>query len=221
MWSRWNGRWVSERSEGDAITWTSLIQASGLLAWFLLCAEMMLGVTASAGLARYALGVRRKQTLHRGVAWALLAAVGVHVGTIVASRYQGWGVAQVTELGFGTLARNTGVAAFWLLLIVVAATWAKAHIPRSWWTVLHRYGTFAILLLATVHAIYAGPGVHRLETIVPGVVALTFVGCVFIARWYGAYARRVRLSRPSLVLRARLALRQRRRGSGAHYRETP
>ena len=171
------------------MTWDALIVDSGLAAWFLLCAEIIVGVTLQSGTARYALNHRRKNGLHRAISWLLLAVFGIHIETIVDSNYLGWGLNMVTVMGFGTLARETGVAAAWALVIVVVAGWAKPHIPRTLWTVSHRYGTFTVLVLATIHGVYAGMGLHSLRIIVPGVATLTFVASIFIARWYAAFAR--------------------------------
>jgi hypothetical protein len=167
---------------------TTLIQASGLAAWFLLCAEVTVGVMFSGGMARYPLSGRRKLSLHRSLSWALLAAIAAHITVIVAGRYHGWNWHDVLQVGQGsggnnTVARNCAVVALWLLLIVMAVTTARQYVPRSWWRPIHRYGTLVVLVLATVHGAFAGPGVHRLETIIPGVVALTLMVSTFIVRW--------------------------------------
>jgi hypothetical protein len=177
---------------------TTLIEASGLVAWFGLCLEIMVGTMASAGLARQVGGVRRKHTAHQASAWVVWAAIGAHIGTILAVAYQGWGWQYIVELGWGTAARQTAVGAVWALLAVTVAAAARPYLPSRVWTPIHRYGTFTVLAFATFHAVTAGDGHRSLAVIVPGVAALTFIAAVLIVRWSVGYARKAR-RRPARV----------------------
>jgi hypothetical protein len=89
----------------------------------------MIGVMASGGIARQALGVRKKWRIHTRLSWALTVAIATHIGTIFASHYHGWTVAYATAIGWGTVARQTAVIATWLLLVVLVTT--ARHQPSS------------------------------------------------------------------------------------------
>jgi hypothetical protein len=150
----------------------------------------MIGVMASGGIARQALGVRKKWRIHTRLSWALTVAVATHIGTIFASHYHGWTVAYATAIGWGTVARQTAVIATWLLLVVLVTTAAKTTIPTRLWRVIHRTAPAVILVLATIHGLYAGGARHQAYIVLPGLTALTFLASVLIVRGYDEHVRR-------------------------------
>jgi hypothetical protein len=163
----------------------TIIQASGLVAWYLLVAEVMLGMMTAAGIARITpIKIRSKWRLHTIISWMLLAVVGIHILAILLTHWNGWTIAYITTWGWGTLARNAAVIATWLLLVVVLTSALKTYIPLKVWQFIHRTGPVIVLALATFHGLYASGGSHRLPIIVPGVMALTLLASVFIIRLY-------------------------------------
>lgn len=199
-------------------SWTSItyIRASGLVAWYLLNLEVMAGVMASSGVGRLVGSIPLKLLVHKRVlSWALVVALAVHVGVILSSRYQGWGADMVTEMGFGTLARNMGVLAIYLLLIVGLAGAVRRSLPPRLWTVLHRWLPLLVVVAATIHGLGAGTDSQDAQIMGPGIATLTVLVTIFVARKYAAHARVLKARG-----RRRLQRRQYRLGrpNGLHYR---
>lgn len=168
--------------------WLTAIDVTGIVAWVLLCADVLVGSMSAGGMARYPLSGRNKLRWHPRVGLLLLATVAAHIGLILVDRYKGWDWHDVLQVGEGsggndTLARNCAVTALWLLLILLTVTTAKTYIPRRWWQRTHRYGALTILVLATIHGLYAGTGHHGLFTFVAASAALTFLASAWIVRW--------------------------------------
>lgn len=199
-------------------SWTSVtyIRVSGLVAWYLLNLEVMAGVMASSGVARLIGSVPLKLLVHKRVlSWALVVALSIHVGLILSSRYKGWGADMVTEMGFGTLARNMGVLAIYLLLVVGLAGAVRQSLPVWLWTILHRWLPLIVVVAATIHGLGAGTDSQDAQIMGPGIATLTVLLAILVARKYAAHAR-------TLKTRGRRQLQRRQyrigRPDGLHYR---
>jgi hypothetical protein len=174
----------------------AVIMIAGLVAWYLLVFQVLLGVIYAAGMGRLMITPRWKLRLHRWAASGLLAAVGTHVSAIVLTHFRGWGLAQVLMIGPGTVARNCGVAAFWLLLVVAAGRWSPIFSslgPRLGRQV-HRL-SYPMLLLGTVHGVLAGTNAQSLAVAGPGIVGLTALAAAFLNRYHKTLTRRRRARR--------------------------
>jgi DMSO/TMAO reductase YedYZ heme-binding membrane subunit len=176
---------------------------AGLVAWYLLVFQILLGVVYAAGLGRLLIAPRWKLRLHRWAALGLLTAVGVHVSTIVLTHYRGWGLAEVLEIGPGSIARNCGVATFWLLLVIAIARWNPvfgALGPRLGRQV-HRLA-YPMLVLGTVHGVLAGSNAESLAISGPGIAGLSALAAAFLGRYHKTLSRRRARRRPKHVLAA-------------------
>jgi hypothetical protein len=206
------------RTEGVAVdgigvhwqpTWTTGIRVSGLVAWYLLNLEVLLGTIAAGGMARLFVRPQLKFRLHSLVSWVLLVMVLVHATTIVLSHYHPdgvvWTLSFVTEIGWGTLARNAAVIAMDLLFVIVLLSILRAWVPKKVWIRLHRVIPFVILVLATIHGLGAGTDSMDPQIIYPAIVTLTLLPCILIARRYAVHARAV--------------AQQAREYKGLHYRK--
>jgi hypothetical protein len=162
-----------------------MIRASGLLAWYLLIGDVLIGTMISGGVARVTLAYPRKFLTHRVLGWALLAAVATHIALILALHYKGWGLFQVAlPSASGPLSRILGVTAAWLLIITLGLAVVKGHIPNRVWHWIHRRLPFTVLVLGTAHGVLAG-GIRQgteLPVILPAVVALTLLASVCVVR---------------------------------------
>lgn len=198
-------------------TWTTVIRVSGLVAWYLLNLEIMVGAMAASGVGRLAVSPTRKLVVHRAfLSWALVVAVAVHIATIVFSHYKGWGVNMVSGIGFGTLARNMGVLAAYLLLVVVLVGSLRHYLPRWAWNVLHRGLPLVALVAATIHGLGAGTDSRDPQIIYPAIVTLTVLGTIFIARGYARHARMIRARGRRHIQRRQYRV---GRPDGHHYRK--
>jgi hypothetical protein len=168
-----------------------VILIAGLIAWYLLVFQVLLGAVYAAGLGRLIIAPRRKLRIHRWTATGLLTAVAVHVSAIVLTRFHGWGPAQVLEVGPGSIARNCGVVAFWLLLVIAVGRWRPVFLglgPRLGGQ-LHRLA-YVVLILGTVHGVLAGPDAASLAVAGPGIACLTALLATFLGRYHKRLQRR-------------------------------
>jgi hypothetical protein len=182
------------------VTRLAVIQVAGLVAWYLLVVQVLLGVVYAAGLGRLMISPQWKSQLHRWVGVALLVAVGVHLGAVIVTHFHGWGLLQALEIGPGTIPRNFGAVAVWLLVFVVLSRWRPLKLtlsPRAS-RFIHRL-SYLILLSGTVHAVLAGPNTSSLLVAGPGIACLTALAAAFLGRHHKNLARRptgIRNSRP-------------------------
>jgi hypothetical protein len=132
-------------------------RSAGLLAWMLLTASVLWGLTLSGK------ALRRPRPawqldVHRFLGGMATIFTGMHVGAILADSYVHFDLASVT-VPFASAWRPAavawGVVAVWLLLAVELTSLARAHMPRRLWRAIH-VASFPLFLFATVHALSAG-----------------------------------------------------------------
>jgi predicted ferric reductase len=166
------------------------VQITGMIAWYLLVAEVLLGVAASGGIARLIVSPRHRWTLHAVISWILLVAITTHIGTILITRYQGWWIPDVTlpSKSF-TLGHNCALFAVYLFLLVLFSCLINKFIPHKAFRLFHRYAPFPVLVLATMHGLLAGTNSTTLPIILPGLATITVLGTVFLAKHYSRYVR--------------------------------
>jgi hypothetical protein len=162
-----------------------MIRITGLVAWYLLVGDVICGTMISGGVARITVAYPRKFLAHRILGWTLLAAVAVHIISILYQHYKGWGLWQVAVPSpAGPLGRDLGVVATWLLMVILVLAMGKKQIPKRQWHWIHRRVTFVLLALGTAHGLVAGSLSQgtQLPVIVPGAVALTLLASVGVVR---------------------------------------
>jgi DMSO/TMAO reductase YedYZ heme-binding membrane subunit len=82
----------------------------------------------------------------------------VHVGAILADSYTHFGLADVLvplATSWHPVAVAWGIVAFYLLLAVELTSLFRGRIGRRWWRRVH-FGSFALFVFGTVHAVTAG-----------------------------------------------------------------
>jgi hypothetical protein len=176
-----------------------IVRVTGLAAWYLLIADVIVGTMIRGGIARVTVAFPRKFAAHRILGWVLFASVIVHIFAILNQHYHGWGIAQVAVPSpSGPLSRDCGVIAAWLLVIVIALAVFKQRVPNRLWHWIHRRIPFILLAFGTLHGLLAG-GIDQgieLPVIAPAIVALTLLLSVFLVRANTTATRR--LTRPSV-----------------------
>lgn len=201
-------------------TWVTVIRVSGLIAWYVLNVEVMVGYMASGGVARLLVTPKHKFRVHNIVSWTLLVTVLVHVSTIVLSRYKPngtvWTLQYVTQIGWGTLARNCAVAAMYLLFAIILMCVFKKIIPRRAWIRIHHTLPFIILVLATIHGLGAGTDSRDPQIIYPAIATLTVLFAILTARRYSGYARKIKGRGKRQIQRRQFRY---GRPDGIHYRK--
>ena len=168
-----------------------MILIAGLAAWYLMVFQVLLGAVYAAGMGRLMIAPRIKLRLHRWSAIGLAAAVGTHVSAILLTRYRGWGFVQVLEVGRGPIARNCGVVALWLLIVVTLSRWRPVFgklgpvIGRR----VHLLA-YPLLVLGTLHGLLAGPNTGSLAVAGPGIAALSGLAAAYVGRYHKNLAGR-------------------------------
>ena len=156
--------------------WWWLARATGIVAWCMLTASIVWGLTLSSKL------VRRRRVpawlldLHRYLGTLTLVFVGVHLGALAADDYVHFGMRDLFVPMASTWRPGAvawGIVALYMLLLVQLTSWCMNRIPRRLWHRIH-LTSFAVFVAGTVHGALAGA--DRSELLVQfGAVAGTTV----------------------------------------------
>jgi DMSO/TMAO reductase YedYZ heme-binding membrane subunit len=142
----------------DPKIWWYLSRATGLVAWGLAIAAILLGLA----LASRALGPRPKApwllALHRWVGGLTVAFTVAHVAAIVADSYVHFGVADVL-VPFASSWQPSevawGIVAAWLLVAIELTSLQMRRLPKRAWRAIH-LTSYAVGVMATAHGLTAG-----------------------------------------------------------------
>ena len=139
-------------------------RASGLIAWSVVTASIVLGLAVATRL------VRRKGVpawildLHKFLGTLSVVFVGVHLFAIWADNYVYFGPAAL----FVPLASHWrpfpvawGIAATYLLVAIQVTSWTMRYLPRRLWHTVHMT-SLPMFLLATVHGFTSGADYRNL-----------------------------------------------------------
>jgi hypothetical protein len=137
--------------------WWYVARSSGLVAWFLLVASLVIGALYSGRMTekRYR---RLLLDLHPWMSGVALGAVLLHIGAIVADSYVQISPFQAL-VPFTSSWRPGAVAwgtiALWLMLFVQVTAFARKYMARRTWHAIH-LTSYGLAVLATVHSVTAG-----------------------------------------------------------------
>lgn len=141
----------------DPLVWWHVGRASGLVAWVLLGASVLGGVSLSTSLS----GARTRSwttQLHTFVGVLAVVFTGIHLAAVLASDDLGVGWVQLlvpfTRTAAPT-AQATGVIAAYLLVAVTVTTAVRGFLPWRWWRRLHLL-SFPLFVSACAHTALAG-----------------------------------------------------------------
>jgi methionine sulfoxide reductase heme-binding subunit len=137
-----------------------IARSAGLIAWALLSASVIWGLTMSSRTRPF--GHRPRPAwmldLHRGLGGLASIFVAVHIVAILADHYVNFSVLSVLipfQATWRTGAVAWGVVAMWFLVAVEATSLARRHLPRRAWRLVHG-ASFPLFIMATLHAFTAG-----------------------------------------------------------------
>ncbi len=93
------------------------------------------------------------------------------------------------------LAVDLGVLALWTMLLILASSWLKRHLPYRFWKLLH-FLSFATFVLVTLHGLLAGSdsGELWMKAIYAGAAAI--VGILILLRLLPADQETRAIARP-------------------------
>ena len=164
------------------LMWT-IARSSGLIATLLLSAVVALGILSSADM-----GSRRwprfiTAGLHRRIAYLACAMLALHLVAVIVDSYVDIGVLDLIvpfTSSYERLAVGLGAISVDLLIVLLATSLARRHLPFRLWQVVHVVA-YAVWPLAILHGLLAGTddwlalGVSMIGTLAVGAVALTRV----------------------------------------------
>jgi hypothetical protein len=150
---------VFVKVRGDRMAPWILGRASGVVAYLLLTALVLLGITLShprrAGRGR---GSPARMRAHVTLALVALAALVLHVVVLATDRYAGvgWpGALLPLRSDYRPVGVTCGVLGVWLGLLAGVSAGLAGHLPLRLWFPVHRVAG-ATFVLAVVHGVLAG-----------------------------------------------------------------
>lgn len=165
--------------------WWYVIRGSGLAAWSLLAADVLIGLAMSTGW----IPVRRARPLHTWIGGLAVTALGLHLASLAADSFMTFSLTDLlvpfaSDWSAGAVA--WGVGAMYLLLAVEVSSLLRSRVPTQVWRVVH-LGSFLAFWLATMHAVTAGTdlGVPAVAGVVAGTV-VGVLGLLLLRIWQAA-----------------------------------
>lgn len=142
-------------------TWWYLARSSGLVAWVLLLASLVMGALVSGRLTERSGSRRWLLDLHPWVSGLAIGAVVLHIGAIVADSYVRISLREAL-VPFASPWRPNAVAwgtvALWMVLVVQATSLARNALPKRVWHGIH-LTSYGLAALVTIHSILSGSDV--------------------------------------------------------------
>ncbi len=187
-------------------TWWYLSRASGLVAYALLSASMLLGLLLSTRFAKTWPGNATAFALHEHASVLGLAFALFHAIVLLGDRHTTFTAAELL-LPFGAayrpLALGLGQLALYGMAILVGSFYVRKRIGQRGWRLIH-FGSFAAFGLALLHGLVAGSD-HRtmLVGLLPASVVLFFGIYRTLAHALGAELATVARSTPVASHRSR------------------
>ncbi len=148
---------VAGISLGENPAWYAT-RASGMIAYVLATASVLLGMATSMRLGQRFAGKGNIADLHRSLSLLTLIAIGAHVLFLALDGYANFTVAELT-VPFVTWYRpfwtGLGIIAAYLAFAVYASFYARKWIGYKAWRSFH-YATFGVWGLGTLHGLFGG-----------------------------------------------------------------
>ncbi len=136
-----------------------LARSSAVVAYVLLWASVMAGMSITGRLARIWSNGPRLLDLHRHTALLGMGFAVFHALILLGDTYIDASLAQVLipfgYTGYQPFWVGLGQVAIWLLALVLASTYAKPLIGQRVWRAIHRI-SFAVFALALAHGLFSG-----------------------------------------------------------------
>ncbi|MCU1426537.1 MAG: putative rane protein [Actinomycetia bacterium] len=133
-------------------------RSAGLVAWVLLTASVLWGLTMTTQLVRGRVGRPWLLDLHRYLGGLAAIFTGVHVGALLADTYVHFSLTSVLvpfASSWRTSAVAWGIVAGYLLVAVELTSLARQHLSRRVWHAIH-LSSFPLFFMATIHMLTAG-----------------------------------------------------------------
>jgi DMSO/TMAO reductase YedYZ heme-binding membrane subunit len=133
-------------------------RSSGLVAWVLLAASLVLGAALAGRFTARRPSPAWVLSIHRYLGGLACVFVGVHVAAIIGDSYVHFGLVDVLvplASAWHPVAVAWGITAMWLLVAVELTSLARARLPLRLWRSVHLV-SYPLFVVATVHLLSAG-----------------------------------------------------------------
>jgi DMSO/TMAO reductase YedYZ heme-binding membrane subunit len=183
--------------------WWYLTRASGIVAWALLTAAVLLGLIVRTKVGAAPAKPPWWLDLHRFLGALATVFTLVHLATLMADSYVHFTVVDLLVPGASEWEPGSvalGVVALWLLLAVQGTSLLQKRLPRRLWRWVH-LSSFPLFWLATFHFVAAGTDAHSRPAVVVTYAAsaavLFFTTTRVLLPRRGAIARAARSGAPA------------------------
>lgn len=162
----------------DEKTWWWVARSSGMVAWALVTASILWGLTLSTRLIRRRGIPAWLLDLHRYLGTLSLVFTGIHLLGLWADSFVTFGPRELFvpfASAWRTRAVAWGILALYLLVAIEATSWMMRWLPRRFWRAIH-WSSSVLFVSATVHGLLAGA--DRSNLVLQWV---TLTGCTLVA----------------------------------------
>jgi DMSO/TMAO reductase YedYZ heme-binding membrane subunit len=139
-------------------TWWWFSRATGLVAWAVITASVVWGLTLSSRLVRRRGIPAWLLDLHRYLGTLAFVFTGLHLASLVADSYVHFGTRELFVPMASTWRPGPvawGIVAFYVLVVIQVSSWVMRRIPRRLWHAVHS-SSFVLFVAGTFHAATAG-----------------------------------------------------------------
>lgn len=167
--------------------WWYIARSSGLTAWSLLIASLVLGALASGRLTEKSGSLRWILDLHPWISGLALATVVLHIGAIIADTFVKITIKQAVVPWMSPwrpAAVAWGAIAFWLIVVVQVSSMFRSVVPKRAWHAIHMT-SYLLAVLATLHSIQTGSDVTNKYIILLISGGVTIAVAVSLQRAFG------------------------------------
>ena len=165
-------------------------RSSGLLAWALMSASLVLGIVLGARLIK-APNKAWQTDLHRFLGGLAVIFVGVHIFGLVADSYVHFGWTEVLvpfASSWHPAAVAGGIVAMYLLVAIEITSLARKHLSKRLWKSVH-FSSYPMFALTTLHAITAGTDTRTTVMALLVATSVIVIGALTVARLHAAEAQ--------------------------------
>jgi methionine sulfoxide reductase heme-binding subunit len=162
--------WIASRAAGSAALLLSSVSV---------CVGLMMSKRITKG------RLADLRVAHEALSLATIAALLVHVLTLLGDGFLNLGAAELTipfVSGYKTLWTTIGIVAFWAMLALGLSYYARAKIGVQRWRVLHRFTALA-WVLGLVHSLGEGTDAGQAWFLAMTAIVVAPVLVLLIGRW--------------------------------------